>query len=169
MKNRKKRIFEIIQIGTKEDVASTVFDYLLVAAIVVNLSILVVDTFAPPYHVRVVLDRIEYATLAFFVVEYALRIWTAEYAYPDEAPGRARFRFFSSLEGLIDLFTILPYFLPIFFPSGLVAFRVLRVLRIFRLFRINAQYDSFNVIIDVIKNKREQLFSSLCIIFIMMK
>ena len=53
-------------------------------------------------------------------------------------------------------------------PSGMVAFRVLRVFRIFRLFKINAQYDAFNVITDVLKNKKDQIISSVCIVLIMM-
>ena len=167
-KYTKSRIFEIIQIGTREDIPSTVFDYLLVATIVVNLFILLADTFSPPLSLCLLFDRVEYATLLFFIVEYALRIWTADLKFPENTPGMARWRFLLSFEGLIDLFTILPYFLPVFFPSGVVAFRVLRVFRIFHLFRINAQYDSFNVVIDVIRNKKNQLFSSLCIIFVMM-
>jgi voltage-gated potassium channel len=72
-----------------------------------------------------------------------------------------------SVFGIIDLFSILPYFLLVL-PSGMVAFRVLRVFRILRLFKINAQYDAFNVIMDVLKKKKEQIISSVCIVLIMM-
>ena len=43
-----------------------------------------------------------------------------------------------------------------------------RVMRFFRLFRINAYYDSFNVIAEVIDSKRQQLLSSVFIITILM-
>ncbi|MBQ9562938.1 MAG: ion transporter [Lachnospiraceae bacterium] len=167
-KNYKKRIFEIIQYGTKEDLCSTLFDYLLVTMIVANLFCLVLATFSPPPHVAAVLSRIEYATLLFFIIEYVLRLWTAQYRYPDSDAPTALLRFALSFEGLVDLFTILPYFMPFFLPNGIVAFRVLRVFRVFHLFRINAQYDSFNVVLDVLKNKWHQLFSSICMILIMM-
>ena len=42
-----------------------------------------------------------------------------------------------------------------------VAFRMLQVVRIFRLFRINTYYDAFNVITDVLNDKKDQIFSSL--------
>jgi voltage-gated potassium channel len=42
------------------------------------------------------------------------------------------------------------------------------VVRIFHLFRINSQYDSFNVIKTVLYNKRNQIFSSVFIILILM-
>ena len=58
--------------------------------------------------------------------------------------------------------------IPAFFLTGFVAFRMLRVVRIFHLFRINSQYDSFNVIKNVIYNKRNQIFSSIFIIVILM-
>lgn len=69
---------------------------------------------------------------------------------------------------VFDFFSFLPYFLPIFFPMGAVALRMLRVVRILRLFRINAYYDAFNVITDVLSDKRDQIFSSVCILLILM-
>lgn len=51
------------------------------------------------------------------------------------------------------MLSFIPYYMPFFFPSGAVAFRMLRIIRIFRLFRINAYYDSLNVITEVIVGK----------------
>ena len=76
--------------------------------------------------------------------------------------------FVFSFYGIIDLLTFFPYFLPIFFPAGAVAFRVFRVIRIFRLFQINAQYDAFNVITNVLKEKKNQIISSVCMVLIFM-
>lgn len=73
-----------------------------------------------------------------------------------------------SATGLIDLLSFLPYYLPVFFPSGAVAFRMFRVVRIFRLFRINVYYDSLNVIGEVLYSKRQQLLSSIFIILVLM-
>ena len=77
-------------------------------------------------------------------------------------------KFAGSFYGVIDLLSFLPYFLPFFFPSGAVVFRMLRVVRIFRLFRINASYDAFNVITDVLKDKKDQLVSSIFLVLILM-
>ena len=41
--------------------------------------------------------------------------------------------------------------------------------RIFRLFQINAYYDSLNVIAEVITSKRQQLFSSVFTILLLME
>ena len=46
--------------------------------------------------------------------------------------------------------------------------RMLRVARIFHLFRLNAKYDSFNIITTVLYEKRNQIISSVFIVFILM-
>ena len=112
----------------------------------------------PAFHV------IEVITILIFCVEYILRIWTADYLYPDKNEFRSRLRFLISLDGIIDLLTILPFF----FLSGMVIFRMLRVARIFHLFRLNARYDSFNVITTVLYEKRNQIISSVFIVLILM-
>lgn len=112
----------------------------------------------PAFHV------IEVITILIFCVEYILRIWTADYLYPDKNELRSRLQFLISFDGIIDLLTILPFF----FLSGMVIFRMLRVARIFHLFRLNARYDSFNVITTVLYEKRNQIISSVFIVLILM-
>ncbi len=107
-------------------------------------------------------------TVAFFAVDYALRLWTAPIIRPGLSEGRALWRYFSSFTGIVDLLSWLPYYLPIFFPAGATVFRLFRVVRVFRLFQINAYDDSLNVITDVITSKRQQLFSSVFIIMVLM-
>lgn len=164
----KKRIFQIMQIGDKRDLISKFFDYFIVFAIFLNLGVVIYDTFDSSLPYKTILDMIELVTLIIFLIEYILRLWTADLLYPEESRGRAVSHFVFSFYGLVDLFTFLPYFIPFMFPSGIVAFRMLRVIRIFRLFKINQQYDAFNVIIDVLSEKKNQIFSSVCMIFVMM-
>ena len=88
--------------------------------------------------------------------------------FPDRSRIKSTFRFVFSFYGIIDLLTFFPFYLPLVFPAGAVAFRMLRVIRIFRLFKINSTYDAFNVITDVLKDKKNQLLSSISLILIMM-
>lgn len=164
----KKRIFNIIQIGSKTDFPSYAFDIGIVIVIAINLFITFFSTFDSSAPYTSVMSAIEFVTIIIFTIEYILRIWTSEYLYPDCSKLKAVFKFIFSFYGLIDLLTFFPYFLPFFFPIGIVAFRVFRVIRIFRLFRINSQYDAYNVIIDVIKEKRNQLLSSMSIVIVFM-
>ena len=164
MKEIKKRIFEIIQIGHKEDFTSRFFDIFIVLIIFVNIAVMFLYTFEelrPYFHVLKILEGV---TVFFFCIEYVLRIWTADLLYPDRSRGAAIGRFLVSFDGVVDLLTILPFF----FLTGFVALRLMRVVRIFHLFRLNAQYDSFNVIKNVIYKKRNQIISSVFIILILM-
>ena len=65
------------------------------------------------------------------------------------------------------MLTICSYFAPFLFSNGIVALRMLRVVRIMRLFKLNASYDAFNVITDVLKEKFNQIVSCVFMIFIL--
>ena len=160
----KKKVFNIIQIGDKSNPLSRLFDIFITGVICANILVTFLQTFDelsflfPAFHV------IEVITILIFCVEYILRIWTADYLYPDKSEFRSRLRFLISFDGIIDLLTILPFF----FLSGMVIFRMLRVARIFHLFRLNARYDSFNVITTVLYEKRNQIISSVFIVLVLM-
>ncbi len=160
----RRRVFDIIQIGVRTDRLSRGFDYFITAAIFINVLSLFLETFEACQPYQSILIAGEDLTVAVFCVEYALRIWTADLLYPEIGKRRAVLRFLFSFEGIVDLLTILP----ILSLSGFAALRFLRVFRIFHLFRINKQYDSFHVITSVLTEKRNQLFSSVFIIAILM-
>lgn len=161
---RKKRVFDIIQIGQVSDLPSRIFDFFIITMILINIAALFLRTFDGLRPWSPLFDIADAVTTGIFVVEYLLRLWTADILYPEEGPVRSRLRFVRSFYGIVDLLTILP----MFFLNGFIVFRMLRVVRILRLFRINAYYDSFFVIRDVIVKKKNQLTSSLFIIFILM-
>ena len=160
----KRRVFDIIQIGNREDIPSRIFDVCLAAVILLNILAMFLETFEELGPWKKTFETVELVTVILFCVEYVLRIWTAEYLYPGVSRGRAIWRFLRSYDGVIDLLTILPFF----FLTGFVVFRMLRVVRIFHLFRINTRYDSFNVIKSVLYEKRNQIGSSVFIILILM-
>lgn len=166
---RRKRLFEIIEIGLPGDVASQVYDAFNILSIVINLVVSVMYTF-DDLHAKFGpwLVTVEAITVAFFALDYCLRLWTAKFLRPSLSEPKAVLRYVFSFSGLVDLLSFLPYYLPVFFPSGAVAFRMFRVARVFRLFRVNAYYDSLGVITEVISSKRQQLFSSVFILLVLM-
>ena len=163
MNAKKKRIFDIIQIGKKDDLTSRAFDIFIVLTILTNIAVLFLETFDELNAYAPLFKTVESVTVVIFCVEYLLRIWTAEYLYPGRGRLKAVLKFLVSFDGIVDLCTILPFF----FLSGFIAFRMLRVVRIFHLFRINAYYDSFNVITSVLYEKKNQIISSVFIIMVL--
>ncbi len=153
-----------MQISKKDDAPSMAFDIALVLVIFTNIAAMFIQTFSSMSQFHNACKVVEYVTVGFFCVEYVLRIATADFLYPGKSKPRAVVKFLFSFDGVVDLLTIIPAF----FLTGFVVFRLLRVVRIFHLFRINSQYDSFNVIKTVLWNKRNQIFSSVFIILILM-
>ena len=150
------RLFRIVEVGYTEDLVSRTYDILGVAAILVNLLVSILLTFdGISGRYGGLLEAVETVTVIFFAADYVLRIITSRFLYPETSKEKAFLSF-------------LPYFLPIFFPEGAIAFRMFRIIRIFRLFRINAYYDSLNVITSVIVAKKQQLLSSVFIILVLM-
>lgn len=166
---KRKRIFEVIEVGNDLDKKSRVYDYLNVSAIVINIISSILYTFdnlKDKYYTLFLV--IEGITVAFFGVDYVLRIITARFLYPNLKESHAIRKYIFSFNGIVDVLSFVPYFLPFFFPMGTVAFRMIRIVRIFRLFRINSYYDSLGVIKEVLNSKKQQLISSVFIILVLM-
>lgn len=165
---KKKRIFEIIQIGRETDIPSRIFDYLVMGAILVNIFIALFSTFEVSENYKSILYMVECVTVIFFTIEYILRVWTADYLFPEKKYARSIFKYIFSPSGIIDFLSFFPFYLPFFIPEGIVVFRIFRIVRILRLFRINRYYDALNLITDVLLRKKNQLLSSIFIILVMM-
>lgn len=157
----KERVFRVIQIGSRTDIPSRIFDYVVSAMILCVIAITYALTFEPDARVERTLRLADLIITCFFIAEYALRLWTSEFLYKD----RPAVRFIFSFYGVIDLLTIVAFFVPAY--SGAVALRLIRVLRILRLFRITGSRDAFHVIEAVLKNKKNQLMSSITMVLML--
>ncbi len=168
---RRKRLFEILEVGNDLDYVSRAYDFLNAFTIILNLVVSIMSTYESmreQYGEALVI--IEEVTVAFFCIDFFLRVFTARFLYIDEnlTEGQSVKKYIFSVLGIVDILSWLPYYLPIFFPTGTVAFRMIRIVRIFRLFRVNAYHDSLSVISAVIYGKRQQLVSSVFIILVLM-
>ena len=165
----RQKLFKVVSVGYLGDWPSIIYDAVGTIAIILNLCAAFMATFSGIYaQYGKILDKVESVTVAFFAIDYILRLICVKCLYPDKTEQGAILSYVFSLLGIVDLLCFLPYYLPFFFPAGASAFRMFRVARIFRLFRINAYYDSLNVITEVIRNKAQQLLSSVFIIAVMM-
>ncbi|MBO4290800.1 MAG: ion transporter [Lachnospiraceae bacterium] len=163
----KKRIFDIIQIGTQVDVPSTLFDIFIVLMIVLSITVTVLQTFEQMEPYKELLNRVEFFTIIVFIIEYVLRVYTSDLLYPGKTKGRALLAFVFSFYGMVDLLTIFSYF-SVLYSNGIVTFRMIRAVRILRLFKVNKSFDAFNVVSDVLKEKKNQIISSIFIVAMLM-
>ena len=166
---RRKRMSAIVEMKSADDWISRGYNILNCVMLLINVAVTILYTFdRMELQYGGVLLAIEAVTVAFFAVDYVLRVWTAPALYPNKTEFRAIRKYVFSLTGIVDLLSFLPYYLPIFFPAGAAVFRIFRVVRIFRLFQINAYYSAMNVITEVLRSRRQQLASSVFIILVLM-
>lgn len=163
------RLFRMVSVGVVDEPVNRAYDIISTLCLLCNLSAAILATYQG-FQVKhgFLLREVERWTVLFFAIDYVLRLLTAKELYTGKTEKGALCAYILSFSGIIDLLSFLPYYLPIFFPSGAAVFRMFRVIRIFRLFRINNYYDSLNVITEVLESKRQQLLSSVFIICILM-
>ncbi len=165
---RRKRVHEIVEVGFTGDVASQAYDWTGTIFLLINLAAAILETFSSLAAYGKVFNVLENITVAFFAIDYVLRVWAAPDLYPDFPEKEGRKKYILSFTGIVDLLSFLPHYLPIVFPEGAAVFRMFRVVRILRLFQINAYYNSIYVITEVISSKKQQLLSSVFIISVLM-
>ena len=164
-----EKLYKMVSVGVVDDFVNQSYDVITTAALVINLAAAFANTF-DSLHERfgAAFAVVEAVTVFIFAVDYVLRLLTARCLYPRVREGRAVLKYMFSFSGIVDLLSFLPYYLPFIFPAGAAVFKLFRVVRILRLFRINAYYDSLNVITEILAKKKQQLYSSVFIILVLM-
>ncbi|CAH0995674.1 hypothetical protein EMA8858_01799 [Emticicia aquatica] len=138
---------------------------ILTAIISLNALAIILDTvpsLQKKYH-DIILD-FEVFSVVIFTIEYCLRLWSCVEESAHSHPIKGRLKFIFSIWGLVDLLSILPFYVSIFL-TDLGFIRILRLLRMLRLFRVSKYFHALRVIQNVIKEKREELVLSFVFIF----
>lgn len=127
-KSLRHRLYEIIfEADTK---AGKTFDILLLCCIVASVFIIIaesVQSFRATFGKWFLI--LEWFFTAIFTLEYIARVWVVS----------KRSKYIFSFFGIIDLLSILPSYLALFFPGAqsLMVIRSIRLLRIFRIFKLS--------------------------------
>ncbi len=137
----------------------------IVALILLSVASVVLET-VPSLGKRYALafDVIEIFALVGFSLEYGLRVWSA----PDSAPyfgmtpTRARIKYALTPYAIVDLLTILPFYLGLFLPGD---FRVLLLLRLARFFKLARYSPGMRSLAAALQAERKALGASAVIIF----
>ncbi len=147
----RSKIFEIIELSDG-GTASRVYDYCMMSVIIISLVPMMFKSTNALFNV------IDYAAAVIFVVDYLLRLATADYKL---SKGKASFLLYPFTPmAIIDLLCILPSFTAL---AG--SFRILKVFRLFRTFRVFRTVKLFRysksvrIIEEVIRNSRHSLIA----------
>ncbi len=148
----REKIYNIIEPYENESKASKAYDVFMIITICVSLIPLM---FQKQTLILQIMDKV---TVSIFIVDYILRLITADYKYNrHEVLSFVRYPF--SPMAIIDILTILPSITPL---NGVFkALRVLRFLRALRVIRALRYSKSVKIIISAVSKQRESLLAVL--------
>ena len=160
----RKRVFDIIEVAQKGDTLSNVYDMVMMVVIIASIVPL---AFKAQPEIFQVIDRI---AVCIFIVDYLLRLLTADLKYPQYRSYAFLIYPFTPL-AIIDLLSILPSVSIL--NSGFRLFRLFRLVRTFRVFRAfkMIRYSkNMQIILNVFKRQRRALLcvGSLAIAYILL-
>ena len=167
-KRIKKTIFEIIQPAECGNLASRIFDIIIMVLIFASIASVFIMTFDISPKMIQLLNQFEKWVLVVFSIEYLLRIWTADMLFPTLPPWRARLKHICSGMAIIDLIAILPFYLPMLMAVNLVAIRVIRLVRLLRLFKLTRYTDAISSIGAVFRSKFQEILVSVIFVVILL-
>ncbi len=146
----RKRIFQIIELAEENDLASKLYDIVMMIIIVCSLLPIAFKCDEG------IFKTIEIVTASVFIIDYALRLITADFKL--EKGWKSFFVYPFTMMAIIDLLSILPSI--IVFNEAFKTFRILRLLkslRVLRIFKFLRYYKSVSLIINVFKKQKESL------------
>lgn len=161
-------IFQTISSPDVPTTASRIFDLCIIFLIVLDVIVVVAETFQLPEWLSLVTCYVELFSVIIFTIEYLLRIYVADLLYPELSPFRARLRYMRSFMAIVDLLSILPFYSAYLIPVDLRILRTFRVGRGLRFLKLNRYTSALNLIGDVFKRKKAQLLSSMGVVFVVM-
>ena len=151
--------------GGKNDWLSRSIHVLLVALVVASVAAVILQS-VPEYDENYdkFFQFIENISVSIFTLEFALRLWTApeHTPYASQSALRARISFMKSGGAIIDLVSVLPFYLSIFVSTDL---RVLLLLRLLRFFKLARYSSGMRTIIAVLEAEKRALLASGLILF----
>ena len=136
-----------------------VVDWIIIALILISTVEVFLSTFETVNEkYGSLLHFVDVFTTAFFSVEVALRIWTADLLDPKYRGFWGRVKYCFSFYGLIDILSTYTFYVALIFPLPYVALKTLRIARLLRIFRY---MKSFRLLVKAFNSKKSELGISL--------
>ena len=153
----KRRIYEVIEVSSIGDISSRAYDRLMTTALIVGLLPLTVK------EMNNYLVAIDIFVSILFIIDYAARVYTADYKMGYQNY-RAYIAYIFTPLAIFDFLSIVPV-VYIFIPvSGFIS--LLRLFRVFRMLKLVRYSKTMIIIRNVIRKVKSQLIAVLFLIII---
>jgi voltage-gated potassium channel Kch len=156
----RQKVFSLLHATPTSGPLHRYIDRLIIAAVLISVVSIVLETL-PAIHAifKNEFAFLEIATIILFSVEYVARIYSACEVPKYSDPIKGRLRYMVSIPALIDLVSILPFFLG-FVLNHVVDTRFLRIFRLTRLLKVTRYTGTLNTLIKAISREKRVLFAS---------
>lgn len=148
----KRRIYEILEPSGTNDTASRAYDLLMTTAVVVGLIPMTLK------HENVFVVWIDIVTSLLFIIDYAFRLYTADYKMGYKSYKAYVAYVFSPL-AIFDFLSIVPVISIFYRPlAGLALLRLFRVFRVVKLVRYSKVMVTITNVIRKVRKQLEAVF-----------
>lgn len=159
----RKRIFEIIESSDDNGKISGIYDFIMMITIIVSIFPLAFKS------TNTIFTIIDYITVSIFIIDYMLRLITADFKLNCKSPTSFILYIFTPM-AIIDLISILPSLTIL--NSGfrlLKIFRLLRTAKVLRVLKFVRYSKSIEIIINVFKKEKNALsaVATLAVVYIL--
>jgi len=163
----KTNIFNILEARSDSNVTRwvTIFILTLISLNVIAVILETVESLSIKY--SNVFYGFEVVSISIFTIEYFLRIWSCNTnkQYKGFIIGRIKYALTPMV--IIDLFAILPFYLPLK-HLDLRFLRAIRLIRFIRLLKVTRYFSALGVIKNVLQSKKEELILSISMVIILL-
>ncbi len=146
----RKKLYTIIEPVNGDNKLSNIYDFIMMATIIISIAPLAFKK------TNIVFQWIDYITVGIFIIDYLLRLITADYKLKKSVV--SFFVYPITPFAIIDLLSILPSITVL--NSGfrlLKLFRLLRTLKVLRAFKFLRYSKSFDIIVNVFRKQKKVL------------
>lgn len=165
----KRRIYLMVEKAEPGDKASARFDRFIISVIVINMVVILLETVQYLKQAYAgYFQAFEITVVIIFGIEYILRLWTITEEEQYSHPLWGRLKYIFSLEAIIDLLAIVPFFVPFIIKTDPYFLSGLRLLRLLRLFKLGRYSAAVTMVQNVIRSRREELTITFGTVLIML-
>jgi voltage-gated potassium channel len=171
--NLRKKIYTILVSERNTNSTGRLFNFILVALIVVNIAAIILETVQTIYQqYKPYFDILEIYTLTIFTIEYFLQVWISTLNKKYKHPILGRIKFMVSPMAIIELLVIIPFLLSIFVDydhdHDLRFLSILRFAMVLRIFKLDKYTHALETFKYVIVDKKEELVLTFFTIIILL-
>ena len=172
MKNLKRKIYALVETVSYDDLTVQKYDFFdifIVVLILLNIASVILET-VQSLHLRYAhaFKDFEIFSVIIFTGEYILRVWSCTEVEKYKTPVWGRIKFMFSFLAIVDLFSFLPFYLPMFIPFDMRFLRGFRLFRLVRVLKIGRYSEALRLFGRVLNAKKAELLTAVFAIFILL-